>query len=113
MPLDGQNYRASEVKAPPKIDATLDGLIAWLETKDPRCAYNYGDIYNCLFCQFVAEVNGVKVCALGGREYGHRESGESLFFAGAWEMEIANSEYHGGNTFGSALRRARALQARS
>lgn len=83
---------------------SLEGVIAWLETKDPTCGYVYIDPTECLAAQYHHEHNKRYVYPLVmltpfGRML-ERIGGGNGFMAKANPYQ----------TYGEALARARALQ---
>src|SRR5258708_25380956 len=48
MPFDSKDF----VETKPAV--SLEGLIAWLETKDPATTYVGGDDRDCLFCRWLS-----------------------------------------------------------
>lgn len=88
------------------LQKDLDGLIFWLETKDPGTEYNFVDQKACLLTQF-------------GRACGERRiSGHPTIPGNANEWRPTPDVYaaalppYGGcwDTFGAALERAKALR---
>lgn len=94
--------------SPATVD-TVQNLIAWLETKDPKGWYNFTNPTNCLLCQYYRE-NGVDIKSCNA---------ETMRIVGEIEriplplhfnyVACGNSET---DTFGDALKRARKILAR-
>lgn len=86
---------------------SLVDMIAWLETKDPKEAYNFNDASRCLIAQWVKHCDGHAVPAKGFSASFYVVNGKTEDFARLYK--VAND---GGNThtFGGALRNAMALR---
>jgi hypothetical protein len=86
---------------------SLEGLVAWLETKDPRARYDY-DLCNgkCLYGQYMAhhEISWQKSGACGAYLGGH----DRRNFCNLVYQTVASELPW---TFGAALKRARAVLA--
>lgn len=94
-----------EIKADP---FSLESLITWLEKQDPHAGYNYCDTRQCLLAQYhAAHGTTLRVTALGG-ELPENSSDE---YKAEWIARGHHCTPHD-RTFGAALERARALQAR-
>ena len=56
---------------------TLESFVAWLEKQPPTKTYDYGDIYNCLLCQYFHSTGFTNACGgtiRGIRLFGYDDS---------------------------------------
>lgn len=103
MPFDGKNFK------PQTTDPfSLDALIAWLRTKEPSEEYCWGLVGRCLYAKYGAHVSGALESSttymLAVRGFTHQENPSKEPFEG---LACGFSR-----TFGAALSRALALQAK-
>jgi hypothetical protein len=103
-----------EVKSEPVVKTdpfSLDGFIAWLETKPADGAYEWGDIFNCLMAQYF-KARGFKVFSCGGSTFTSREG---WFIKRLVTRTVLPSFTYTAatrpHTFGAALERARKVQS--
>jgi len=83
---------------------SLDSLIAWLESKEPKERYDYMSIIDCLLAQYFTEVGGYKNVKITC----------GTVWRGRWtKLPSAFNEVSFGPrrnwTFGAALKRARKI----
>lgn len=110
MPLDSTNF---VIPAETKPDVfSLEGLIAWLETKPADETYQVADSESCLMGQYTVAMGGFR----------NLRGDEPAYIVGAASMPTTDATHplskvawafgpSGGTTFGAALARARKLQA--
>ena len=86
----------------PKWGQTLEGFIAWLETKDPAECYDYRDITECAVAQWL-------------KSLGYTEFHDFTIMPSQFERRVGFPEQVVNSidqTFGGALCRARELLAK-
>lgn len=83
---------------------SVEALAAWLETMPADEAYYYGDIRNCLICQYLRYC-GIKCSTVGGSCY-RASRGDP---AKPLPLQFNWIAVHGQRTFGAALSRARSI----
>jgi len=86
-------------KRKPQTEPTLDGLIAWLETQDPKSKYDYWDVDRCAIGQYLTSI---------GTSHAEQDRKDCRLIL-YWNSKIAASKTAAGETFGAALKRARRL----
>jgi len=85
---------------------SLDGLIAWLETRSVDGIYCYTDSGNCLLCQYFT-ANGFQGIALDAFGFSHDGWNTEVRYPSIFnEVAIQHPR-----TFGAALERARAARS--
>lgn len=106
MPFDGKDFQ--QVTKPDVF--SLEGLIAWLEKRPADGAYDWWSRSNCMLCQYLAS-HGLPA-AYPEKEDGSkaRRNYKKLAYG---QMRITGVAMYAPRTYGAALTRARALQARS
>jgi len=100
----------NKAKAVPTTDPiSLDGLIAWLATKDPGQGYHFTDTSQCLLAQWVKHLDPkARALQLFDNCYTYQVNGKVVDFQyTVFDRIIASNQT---NTFGEALARAKAYQ---
>ena len=89
---------------------SLEGLLAWLQTKPPNDQYNYEDCCGgCLYGQYVIASGIPWKEVFGTAIYDHKDAA-ALPFKQFVYHKVAKAEPH---TFGAALKRARKYAGQS
>jgi hypothetical protein len=84
---------------------SIEALAAWLETKDQKETYNYGDTHNCLICQYFNSI-GLTFKSVGGSSWADNTGN---FYDLSKEFRRVANGTSGQQTFGHALERARSF----
>lgn len=85
---------------------TLQGLIAWLETKPPEQSYQYKSHYSCMLAQYFT-AKGFESVDMSSATFDHRGGTEFV------PVEIDSVAVHLPHTFGAALERAMVALSRA
>jgi hypothetical protein len=93
---------------PAQVDPlSVEALIAWLERQPAATVYEYCNPRDCLLCRYFRDLGYEDVSIAWDTMY--HQSGE-VVFPRAFHWDISNDE---GQTYGAALKRARAVASRS
>lgn len=110
MPFDGKTFAPVPAETKPSWQEILPTLtmadfVAWLRTQDPKTAYDYGSITDCLVVRYM-RARGIPV-AHAGPTQGSLKDGARIRVPSDL-MDVAFSARWGrrGWTYGSALRAA-------
>lgn len=95
-------------KVTPADPLSLDGLIAWLETKDPSESYHFTDAGHCMLAQWVKHLDPKAFHSLAdNNSYVYWVHGKRVDFRCTTLAKVAAS-----GTFGGALFHAKLYQGR-
>lgn len=104
MFVDEKKAGEAQTKADP---LSLESLIAWLEKQPEDGLYNYSNVKDCLICRYLRAA-GIPFHSAGGEDFQPANIYAERVRLPGWRNVTAPSPH----TFGAALSRARALQAK-
>jgi len=107
--LYNKDWNKSKI-APTADLLSLDGLIAWLETKDPTQRYSFNDADHCMLAQWVRHLDSrASNVPSMNTSYIYQVNGQIVNFKHTIFSMVATTD---GSTFGDALKTAKKYQGR-